>query len=245
MNDCWPCTSWAIVDYFLRPKLGWYAISRELRPIQFAISRDAKIIEPPFITEPAWDGSEDEGVLKKRNKEDHFASHTQGKEVTFNVWGVNAHVTAYDVPIKIEFFEMSSGKRVFKEDLTVHLLPNQSTEVEARIDVSKLDPSNLVGSVAFTAPSGEVLRSSADWPQPLKYIDFNGRDLTVSVDGEKVTLRAKKPTKGVLLDVEGDDDSGLEWNDNGFDVMPGETVNVIAKGLRGKKVAVSWYGQES
>lgn len=28
MNDCWPCTSWSIVDFYKRPKLGFYALKR-------------------------------------------------------------------------------------------------------------------------------------------------------------------------------------------------------------------------
>ena len=108
------------------------------------------------------------------------------------------------------------------------------------MDITKYNPANLVASVVFTLPSGETLRSSADWPQPLKYLDFHDRNVSISVDGEKVNLQTDKPVKGVILDVEGDDDSGLEWNDNGFDLMPGEKVYVTAKGLRGRKVSVSW-----
>ena len=66
-----------------------------------------------------------------------------------------------------------------------------------------------------------------------------------SVDGEKITLRAEKPVKGVILDVGEKDDSKLEWEDNGFDIMPGETIKIIAKGLDGRKVRVNWYGEES
>lgn len=28
LNDCWACTSWAIVDFFRRPKLAYYALKR-------------------------------------------------------------------------------------------------------------------------------------------------------------------------------------------------------------------------
>lgn len=30
LNDCWPVTSWAIVDYMLRPKAAYYVVRREL-----------------------------------------------------------------------------------------------------------------------------------------------------------------------------------------------------------------------
>ncbi|KAF7332163.1 Beta-mannosidase B [Mycena kentingensis (nom. inval.)] len=39
MNDCWPVTSWAIADYFLRPKPAYFSIARELRPITVGITR--------------------------------------------------------------------------------------------------------------------------------------------------------------------------------------------------------------
>lgn len=38
INDCWPCVSWAICDYYLRPKPAFYAIARELRPFTVGVS---------------------------------------------------------------------------------------------------------------------------------------------------------------------------------------------------------------
>ncbi|EGO23456.1 glycoside hydrolase family 2 protein, partial [Serpula lacrymans var. lacrymans S7.9] len=39
LNDCWPVTSWAIADYFLRPKPVYYSIARQLKPITVNIFR--------------------------------------------------------------------------------------------------------------------------------------------------------------------------------------------------------------
>jgi beta-mannosidase len=39
LNDCWPVTSWAIVDYYLRPKPAYYAIRRELAPFGVGLAR--------------------------------------------------------------------------------------------------------------------------------------------------------------------------------------------------------------
>jgi beta-mannosidase len=39
LNDCWPVTSWAIVDSQLRPKPAYYAIRRELAPFAVGIAR--------------------------------------------------------------------------------------------------------------------------------------------------------------------------------------------------------------
>ena len=38
LNDCWPSISWAIADYYLRPKAAYYVIKRKLAPIVLDIS---------------------------------------------------------------------------------------------------------------------------------------------------------------------------------------------------------------
>jgi len=239
LNDCWPCTSWSIADYFLRPKLSFYAIARELRPITFGISRTEKFKDPIILPQLSDATDSDEPT------EVHSIPHSYGEKlVTFDVWGVNS--TLKDVEItnsRIEFFQISTGIKLFEKKFpTMSLSANQSTEIESNIDSSKFNSLDLVASIVFTLPTGEELRSSADWPQPLKYIPFSDRGVSVYVDGEVVKLKVERPTKGVMLDVDGEDDSGLEWSDNGFDVMPGEIVNVTAKGLGGRKVVVKWYG---
>lgn len=41
LNDCWPVTSWSIVDSSLHPKPAWYAIKRELAPLVVGLARAA------------------------------------------------------------------------------------------------------------------------------------------------------------------------------------------------------------
>ncbi|OZJ04330.1 hypothetical protein BZG36_02373 [Bifiguratus adelaidae] len=38
LNDCWPVTSWAIADYYKKPKAAWYVAKREFAPIAAGIS---------------------------------------------------------------------------------------------------------------------------------------------------------------------------------------------------------------
>lgn len=42
LNDCWPVTSWALVDYFLRPKPVFFSVARELRPVTVGLARYEK-----------------------------------------------------------------------------------------------------------------------------------------------------------------------------------------------------------
>lgn len=40
LNDCWPVTSWAITDYWLRPKLACAAVARALAPVAVGVVRE-------------------------------------------------------------------------------------------------------------------------------------------------------------------------------------------------------------
>lgn len=42
LNDCWPVTSWALVDYFMRPKPVFYTMARELQPVTVGVARYEK-----------------------------------------------------------------------------------------------------------------------------------------------------------------------------------------------------------
>lgn len=42
LNDCWPVTSWALADYFLRPKPAFFSVARELRPVTVGVARYEK-----------------------------------------------------------------------------------------------------------------------------------------------------------------------------------------------------------
>jgi beta-mannosidase len=160
-----------------------------------------------------------------------------------DVWGVNSTLSNLEVDLKLQLFSIQSGKILLEKQLEHKLLPNQATEVLKEFDISDLDTSDVVASVVYKHPiTREMLRSSADWPQPRKYIHFPNRHVEFSVHGDEVHVRAELPTKGVILDIEGDDDEGILWSDNGFDIMSSETVVVHAKGISGRKVLLSWYG---
>ncbi len=45
LNDCWPVTSWALVDYYLRPKPAYYALRRGLAPLALGLAAGAAGVE--------------------------------------------------------------------------------------------------------------------------------------------------------------------------------------------------------
>jgi len=44
LNDCWPVTSWAIVDSGGTPKPAWHAIRRAMAPLACAVRRGASVV---------------------------------------------------------------------------------------------------------------------------------------------------------------------------------------------------------
>lgn len=66
--------------------------------------------------------------------------------------------------------------------------------------------------------------------------------MTVGPDGESVTLSTKKPIKGLILDVDGDD---VKWNDQAIDLMPDDPQVVQGVGLNGREVKVRFLGDGS
>ena len=173
-----------------------------------------------------------------------------------DIWGSNSTLKEIDLEFAVECYDITTGDKVIEFIDNGGQIPENGSAELASFNFSTrappgIEPENVVVSIKFRQFKQEVkdlgrsngwLRSAGDWPQPLKYIDFWGREVQFEVNGEEITMTAKLPTKSVVLDVEGEDDSDLEWSDNGFDIMPGETVKVTAKGLKGRKVTVSWYG---
>ena len=85
-------------------------------------------------------------------------------------------------------------------------------------------------------------------PEPFKYIHFPTRDavglqIDVSSSGERITLSAQKPIKGLILDVEGAADA--TWSDQAIDLVPDDPQVVSVQGLGGRQVLARFLGDGS
>ena len=106
MNDCWPVTSWSIVDYFLRPKPAYFAIKRELCPVTVGITRKE-------ITTFAND----------------FTAAEYTIETYFEIWGSNSTLVEKTVTLEVKTFDLESescSRDSWAVEVT--LAPNTSTE---------------------------------------------------------------------------------------------------------------------
>ncbi|GAA5858851.1 hypothetical protein JCM5353_005583 [Sporobolomyces roseus] len=219
LNDVWPCTSWSIVDYFLRPKPAYFAIKRALAPISLG---------------------------SKRYTERHYPDPYSAVEVIetslIDIWVSNSLLRAKEGKLLVEAFEVTSGKKLLAREVDVKIEANRSTELE-KIDLSPLGKSEgrpFIVSSKLVDGSGSVLSKTVSWPEPYKYLDFpDEKDVKLVVNCSPlegtVTLEASRPVKGLVLYA--NDDS--RFDDNFLDLIPNERVKV---GVRGATTTtkISW-----
>ena len=150
----------------------------------------------------------------------------------------------------------------YKETQHIDLAPNQTTEVLSMpIPEPPVNPQSafsqdlqywqpkrtrtysvVVAARLIDASSGEVLSRSADWPLPYRYYSPPDPGLDIAVSGDSISVSVQRPIKGLIFSVK--EEENVEWSDNGIDVMPGDSQQVKAVGLDGKKLFVAYLGCE-
>lgn len=117
LDDCWPATSWAICDYFLRPKLAYYVIKRELAPLSV-------------------------GVVRR----DHTRARTSHsrvdveRRVRLDIWGSNLGLDDLTADCVVKVWDVETGHETYSATVSPRLLPaNRSTDI-ITIDVPVAAP---------------------------------------------------------------------------------------------------------
>jgi beta-mannosidase len=210
LNDCWPVTSWSIVDYYQRKKPAYYSMRRVLAPIAIAVRRDH------------WDWS--------------VAHARSPATLQWECWAVSKEPEATDCVVELRFISISTGSDI-REAVTkaVQIAPNGTTPVlSGIIDVGSEEPH----VVAATLRIGNVIVSrDCDWPQPFKYLDFRDRGVRVEWDGEDtLQISANRPTKGLVFEERID----ITLDDSAIDVVPGDTQIVRVRGLKPEDPPLRW-----
>lgn len=216
LNDCWPVASWAIVDFYRRPKLAYYAIKRESQPVSLGLFRNEIGEKAEIVIGAPHDYLE--------------------KKFTLDVWGANSGLTDVYGYLTVDLYEATSGEKI--ETIIsgrVTVLANGSTDFKNNLNL----PHGKVIAYAFlVAANGELIASGSDWPQPLKYLNLKERKVKLEVSENLITLSSDKPVKGVEILLERD----LALDDNGFDLFPGHVKKVRVAGLsESDKVQLRYY----
>ncbi|KKZ65862.1 beta-mannosidase [[Emmonsia] crescens] len=232
MNDCWPVTSWAIVDYHLRPKHAFYAVKRELAPITIGLKRTSH-------TEYA----------------DKYTNAFYKTTHKIEMWASNLTVEARRVCVMFKAWDVVTGRETYSKKLHDRFVleENRSVEitefevpVEGKEGESKDgEEANRTVVAAYLIENGKQVARYVNWPEPLRYTHLQAPkklQVTLSEDGKQVGLSAEVPVKGVAIYADEDE---VVFEDNCLDLVPGETVYIGVKGLekgQGDRISVRYLG---
>ncbi|KAM7222221.1 beta-mannosidase B [Rhypophila decipiens] len=226
INDCWPVTSWSIVDFYLRPKLAYFTVKREMAEISCGITRREH--------------------AKPRDK---YTRVYIEKRVEIEIWGSNLGSEDVEVHCKVKAWDVETGEETYESVVKkgVVLGSNRSTEIVAMdVPVRKVksgEEGRTVVAAYLVDVSGKQIARYVNWPEPLKYLHFKKpEELKAVLTGgfKSVEISADVPVKGVALECEDDE---VVFEDNLIDIVPGETVTVAVKGAKeGTEIGVRYLG---
>ncbi|KAJ8295510.1 Beta-mannosidase B [Rhodotorula toruloides] len=228
LNDVWPCTSWSIVDYYLRPKPAYFTMKRALAPLALGGRR--------FTSKTFPDPTSADDFVEKTHVE---------------FWVISSELEPREVEIKVAGYELSTGKRLASgrmlyERWTQVIGPNKATELR-RFTISNDWNDAKSAVVVFgwlcDVETGETLSRLSLWPEPFKYLTFPSKanvDIKISLvrhglDTGEIRISAQRPVKGLVLTL----DPEAQLDDNFLDLAPGDEQVVKVKGLA-KGTKVSW-----
>ncbi|KAI4597223.1 Beta-mannosidase B [Pestalotiopsis sp. 9143b] len=221
INDCWPVTSWAIADYYLRPKHAYFTVKREMAPLSVGMTRREH--------------------KTPRNKYTRVYIDT---EIKIEIWGSNLTLEDLEVDCVVKAWDVETGEETYSKKVAEKLLlpKNQSTEVVAmRVPAPNKGDEARTVVASYLVKDGKQLARYVNWPEPLKYLHLQKPKhlkAELSEDATSVAVSAEVPIKGVALECEDDE---VKFEDNLVDIVPGEVVNIAVKGAKASSEITTRY----
>jgi beta-mannosidase len=210
LNDCWPTISWSICDYYLRPKPAYYAIKRCLAPIAVGVRREHFDWSAGHVQEP----------------------HT----LEWEVWGVSSRLENVRVDVEVRFWGVEKGEEV-KQKIKlkgVELVANGTTNVAKGVIDNRSEAPHVIAVRIYH--NGVVVARDMDWPQPLKYLPFPQRNVTIKAKGKEMRVSVERPVKCLVFEER----AGYQLSDNALDLAPGDEQLVTVKGWEEGDEPLSW-----
>ncbi|KAJ9215889.1 CAZyme family GH2 [Paecilomyces variotii] len=217
LNDCWPAISWAIVDYFLRPKPAYYAIARALSPVAVGVQRE---------------------------HHDWSVSHARPpKTIKYNLWVASSLQTEVVATVELRFISISTGSEICQSRTyrDIHVMPNGTIDIilDGIIDCVAYPEAHVLAARLWIGD--RIVSRDIDWPQPYKYLDLTHRGLeikqSVRTDDERIiVISAKKPVKCLVFEER----DGVSLSDSALDIVPGDYQTVTITGLNAGDEALKW-----
>jgi len=210
LNDCWPVTSWSIVDYFQRKKPAYYAMRRVLSPIAIAV---------------------------KRAHHDWSVVHARpAKTSDWDCWIASSQTREASARVELRFISIQSGEDIRPATMIkdIKVAPNGTTEVTSGVINNETEEPHVLAARIWI--DGVLVSRDCDWPQPLKYLDFSDRGVEVKQNAGEITVTAKKPTKGLVFEER----AGVLIDDSALDIVPGDEHIVRVKGMKADDGLLKW-----
>ena len=214
LNDIWPVTSWASIDYCGRYKALQYAAKRFYAPVLLSC--------------------EEVGELQNRRSVNMEKGVFSGeKSAQFCV----TNDTRYALNGEIRW-ELRDNKSEILQTGKVNVsVPALSAVRVEKIDFSNIDPQTVHLSFSLTVDGNLVSAGSVLFTQP-KYYAFENPSLRYEMQGDEITVYADAYAKAVQIEgVDGD----LILEDNFFDMEKGERRVRILSGNATKLTLKSVY----
>ncbi|KAJ5158794.1 Glycoside hydrolase family 2 immunoglobulin-like beta-sandwich [Penicillium coprophilum] len=208
INDCWPTISWAIADYFLRPKPAYYTVKRVMQPVVVGVRREHH------------DWSVVHAVPPQKSR--------------YEMWVASSRQEVLHGTVELRFISVDTGKdlrtpAVFKD---VAIIPNGTSEITSGVidHVTEPEPHVLAARLWI---DGQIVARDIDWPQPLKYLEFADRGLQVkqqpgaSAGQQLLIISSQKPVKCLVFEER----ENVRISDSAIDVVPGDEQVIEVTGL--------------
>ncbi|TWU76317.1 hypothetical protein ED733_005824 [Metarhizium rileyi] len=212
MNDCWPVTSWAICDYYMRPKHAYYTVKREMAPISIGMTRREHT----------------------HAKDKHTRAHVV-REIKVEIWGSNLDLEDLTADCLVKAWDVETGREIYSQTVSSkHFFPaNSSTEViTMNVPVTKrnVGEEGRIVIAAYLYQEGKQIARYVNWPEPLKYLHLQKPKYLKAehcAASNTVELSAEVPVKGLAVGCEDED---VNFDDNLVDLVPGEIVSIGVRG---------------
>lgn len=199
-NDCWPVASWSSVDYCQRLKALHYYARRFFAPVMISC--------------------EEEGMLGS------------GQELVRLPFGFNKSIrlnvtneTLKDEQVTVKWQLRDASAKVLREEEVDITVPKLSAVWLDKVELPEVDIYNQYVSYAAYIAGEKVSEGTVIFSYP-KYFRYENPELSVKVDGNKLTVSATKYAKSVEILNDNED---LILSDNYFDLNgDSKTVEVIS-----------------
>ena len=163
------------------------------------------------------------------------------------LWAVNDSPNTVEGTINIQLFHLERNE-VHKEIKRKVTLPPGESKVVVRLDEAGMGlfRREHILSATLETPDGKILTRTTALTDIERHIDFPDATLNIQVKEGTLVITSDKFAHTVVL--EGDDNGeklGWFFEDNYFDVMPGETkvVKILGNHASGKITARPWYSK--